>query len=249
MVVFTGTTCLLASSYIKNEYRHFIDSINDYTVLKSMLIVILFSIRIWTMKSSDLSIMYTVVCHRDTVWKNRWHAVIPSSLAMTSPIEFWNASLEFFGNGNRRIGDYHTSADQRIFRAFFGCSPVTCAAIWNRLDTWQLHRTDAKPKCLLCSLLFLKQYPIEPICATLSCFDEKTFRKWAWIYTELIAVFLYHEMVRNLNTFLCCCWVISRNNVYWNWWDINHFGWFEEAYAFLCWCFDLMFCCCYRWSW
>jgi len=78
--------------------------------------------------------------------------------------------------------------DQR-FRAWFGADATHCSLLWQLLlETPSIklpHNPD--PKHLLWSLLFLKQYSTEQTHAAQVGTDEKTFRKWAWLYTGALA--------------------------------------------------------------
>jgi hypothetical protein len=79
---------------------------------------------------------------------------------------------------NSRTGD-------RIFRSFFGVTPDICSTVWNLL--LDKHPTGCEPKHLLMALRFLKGYCTEHENASLFHVDEKTYRKWQWIYVKLIA--------------------------------------------------------------
>ena len=68
------------------------------------------------------------------------------------------------------------------FRAHFCVTPSLCAEIWARLA----FQPSGKPIHLLWALLFLKTYSTEHVHAAFCQVDEKTFRKWAWIYIKLI---------------------------------------------------------------
>ena len=72
----------------------------------------------------------------------------------------------------------------RRFRSNFGTSPEGCAAIWNLLDPYTTITTKGlSPKHLLWALMFLKVYAKESIhCSMAGGVDEKTFRKWVWLF-------------------------------------------------------------------
>lgn len=93
--------------------------------------------------------------------------------------EFWNQGCIFLKNeSNSRTGI-------RRFRSMFGCTHFHCETIWNLL--MGRHPPYSHPRHLLMALLFLKVYSTEEIHHAISGADEKTFRKWSWIYTSLIA--------------------------------------------------------------
>ena len=65
------------------------------------------------------------------------------------------------------------------------------ALVWRELmeDGWIVRCAGRcpHPKHLLWSLLFLKIYGVEEVHAARVGCDEKTFRKWAWLYAEAVA--------------------------------------------------------------
>ena len=73
----------------------------------------------------------------------------------------------------------------RRFRSLFGITPLVCSRVWSLLGSQLLKR--ASPQLLLWALLFLKIYASESVNAVLSGADEKTFRKWQWIFVKKIA--------------------------------------------------------------
>ena len=88
----------------------------------------------------------------------------------------------------------------RRFRENFGISPKICETVWNSLADQDLHPHGALPIHMLCALLFLKLYESEHINRSLAGLDEKTFRKWQWLYVDLIALKLY--VVRSIQTYV-----------------------------------------------
>lgn len=79
-----------------------------------------------------------------------------------------------------------STVDTRRFRSFFGTSPDVCSTLWRRL-----YPTMSQPgfatKHLLWALNFMKCYQTEAVAssAVAQC-DEKTLRKWVWIFVESI---------------------------------------------------------------
>lgn len=71
----------------------------------------------------------------------------------------------------------------RRFKGFFGAPPVVISTMWGRLT----HPERALPCHLLWALLFLKSYANEHQCAALCAVDEKTYRKWSWLFVRLMA--------------------------------------------------------------
>lgn len=75
--------------------------------------------------------------------------------------------------------------DTRRFRAFFGVTPKICARVWLLLEPNCPSR--AMPKHLLWALFFLKVYSNEHVSSVSASADEKTVRKWQWIFVKLMA--------------------------------------------------------------
>lgn len=73
----------------------------------------------------------------------------------------------------------------RRFKSFFGTTPHICSLIWQLLLDFV--PPESEPKHLLWCLFFLKQYDIEHTRRTLFGADEKTIRKWTWIFVKLIS--------------------------------------------------------------
>ena len=92
----------------------------------------------------------------------------------------WNKALSLM-----RMQD-HISAPTKLkaFRAHFGTSPQIAASLWDRLIC---RLQGAKPRHLLCTLYFLRNYNTEFVTQGFTGMDPKTFRKWCWKIIELIA--------------------------------------------------------------
>lgn len=73
----------------------------------------------------------------------------------------------------------------RKFLSFYGVTPLVCAIAWNQIK----HNApyNAETKHLMWALCFLKQYSTEHIRAALFNTDEKTLRKWTWIFVNLLS--------------------------------------------------------------
>jgi hypothetical protein len=71
------------------------------------------------------------------------------------------------------------------FRSLFGATPKVCSILWISLaDTVPAY---SESKHLLWALLFLKTYTSEHVMHALTGADEKTVRKWVWIFVQLIS--------------------------------------------------------------
>lgn len=76
----------------------------------------------------------------------------------------------------------------RKFMSFFGTTPFICSMLWAFLEPLENMPNGVKPVHLLWALLFLKVYATESVhCALVGGVDEKTFRKWTWIFVHDIA--------------------------------------------------------------
>ena len=76
--------------------------------------------------------------------------------------------------------------EDRHFREMFGCSAKVVLQIWNMINA----DIKGSPKIdhLLWSLMFLKLYSKETVTSRLAGgVDEKTYRKWVWIFVTAIA--------------------------------------------------------------
>jgi hypothetical protein len=71
------------------------------------------------------------------------------------------------------------------FRSLFGTTPLICSLIWCKLV--EDAPANSEPRHLLYALLFLKVYGTEAEYKSLTNCDEKTFRKWSWIFIDLIS--------------------------------------------------------------
>lgn len=77
----------------------------------------------------------------------------------------------------------------RRFRSTFGTSSDVCSVLWNMLQPYTtMHQNGIVPHHLLWSLMFLKEYAHETVhCAMVGGVDEKTFRKWSWLFVDAIS--------------------------------------------------------------
>lgn len=70
----------------------------------------------------------------------------------------------------------------RRFKAHFGVTPIVCSIIWEHIKNELPPGAEAKH--LLWTLLFLKTYVDEHNRHSLFGADEKTIRKWTWIFIK-----------------------------------------------------------------
>jgi hypothetical protein len=114
----------------------------------------------------------------------------------------------------QRRTNYNQFTFDRRFREMFGCSPAIVARAWNwienvigwtGLEEYPTRRIDY----LLWSLLFLKVYGKEStLSSLLGGVDEKTYRKWVWLYVVALSSlesFIVSKLLRDLLTLYICC--------------------------------------------
>lgn len=73
----------------------------------------------------------------------------------------------------------------RRFKSFFGVTPYVCSLIWDKIKNDVPNGGD--PKHLLWCLNFLKQNSVEHYRRAIFYADEKTIRKWSWLFVELLS--------------------------------------------------------------
>ena len=96
-----------------------------------------------------------------------------------------SAFVALFREISQRAPEVSFSTEARPFRALFGVSAQVCAVIWGMLRGHVPRRST--PTHLLWSLMFLKVYASEHVHCEISGANEKTFRKWVWVFVPLLA--------------------------------------------------------------
>lgn len=88
---------------------------------------------------------------------------------------------------NRR-GQGSSFTEERRFREHFGCAPPVAAKIWELINPELTVPGDATVAHMMWSLMFLKMYSKEgTISGIAGGVDEKTYRKWVWLFVFAIA--------------------------------------------------------------
>lgn len=92
-----------------------------------------------------------------------------------------------------KLGNVYTETSSRSseyiamrrYKSFFGATPLVCSLIWDRIK----HDVPngSEPKHLLWSLSFLKQNAVEHYRRSIFNADEKTIRKWTWLFVQLLS--------------------------------------------------------------
>ena len=100
-------------------------------------------------------------------------------------------SVETFLLEGRRImrhGNQISSAvEYRRFRGNFGTTPEICVILWGMITPNEIMPKGVKCCHLLWALMFLKLYASEHVLCSMAECDEKTFRKWAWLFVLALA--------------------------------------------------------------
>jgi hypothetical protein len=88
----------------------------------------------------------------------------------------------------QRDSGRQTRTGDRRFRSTFGTTAVVCCRLWHLLQPVQTMQQGASPRHLLWALMLLKIYSTESVLSTMAQgVDEKTFRKWAWMFIDEIS--------------------------------------------------------------
>lgn len=85
----------------------------------------------------------------------------------------------------RHADGLKTDGFLRRYKALFGVSPFLVFKLWLRIKFCPI--PNAKPHHLLWALLFLRVYATEEVNVALAACDKKTYRKWCWIFVDLIS--------------------------------------------------------------
>jgi hypothetical protein len=99
------------------------------------------------------------------------------------PYAFEQVGLDMLGMINR----VRAATKRERFRAVFGKSPKVCSVLWKMCDPSANMPYGARLVHLLWALLFMKLYCAESVNSMIvGGVDEKTFRKWSWLFLEAI---------------------------------------------------------------
>jgi hypothetical protein len=105
---------------------------------------------------------------------------------------------------NKNSGSINT--EERRFREMFGCSPQVVLELWTMLISKSIIESTSEVRHLLWALLFLKIYAKETTTSRLvGGVDEKTYRKWVWIFVCAIADLEGDIVSAVLTTFIPVC--------------------------------------------
>ena len=82
---------------------------------------------------------------------------------------------------------FSTITSRRYFLSYFGTTPWVCSFLWAMLKPFETMPRGVKPCHLLWALMFMKVYATETVHAGIARCDEKTFRKWSWLFVKGIS--------------------------------------------------------------
>ena len=100
-----------------------------------------------------------------------------------SEVEFRELGMAIL---HRRDGTSQT--DVRRFRANFGISSLVFSIVWSLLKKLRKKHPGAEMQHLCWACMMLKTYPTEnDMSSKIGGVDEKTLRKWVWIFIKGIA--------------------------------------------------------------
>jgi hypothetical protein len=102
---------------------------------------------------------------------------------------FWSEGLKIMEHDK-----YNSSQiGLRRFREFFGVSPLVCQEVWKLIRN--KIPSGANAKHVLWTLLFLKRYNTESVNRKICGCDEKSYRKWIWVFIDIMSEL---DVVRNI---------------------------------------------------
>ena len=119
-------------------------------------------------------------------------------------------ALHFKQKGLELIGKSHHSRSLKVrdrrFKAAFGTSSMVIAIIWQATkEKVAQNHPSVRDVHVLWAFHFMKCYSTEVAhVAALRAGDEKTFRKWVWIFLQEIS-YLQEEVVSTKKSKKCCC--------------------------------------------
>lgn len=94
---------------------------------------------------------------------------------------FWKLGNDLSGhnlNKSERVG-------MRRYKSMFGVTPCICHIIWKLIQPKLPN--GSSPIHLLWALYFLKNYNTEEVNRAVFRADEKTIRKWIWVFIDHIS--------------------------------------------------------------
>ena len=113
--------------------------------------------------------------------------LLKSQSPFTSPTDFAKvARAEFARRDKGHKNKTFKWVDKEICSSLIGTSHEVCSELWNLSQPLQNVSKSAEPKHLLWSLFFMKSHSVEAVSTRVVGVDNKTFRKWAWIFVFAI---------------------------------------------------------------
>ena len=106
---------------------------------------------------------------------------------VTSPIIQPNIFLHLGKEIMNRNKQTCLFTDLQHFESFFGAHPSICSVVWNKFVDEATIPKGGQPYHLLWDCMFLKTYNNEACLSSTVGVDEKTFRKWNWLFVKAIS--------------------------------------------------------------
>jgi hypothetical protein len=103
-----------------------------------------------------------------------------------APSVFIGIGLKIMGKTEWKNG----MTAHRRWRSLFGATPVVCSQLWHLLDPTNNPSIPSNSEIthMMWSLMFMRDYDVEENHSVLTGADEKTYRKWQWLFAEQIAL-------------------------------------------------------------
>lgn len=108
----------------------------------------------------------------------------------------------------RRHVVYGNLYDAQRWEWTFNATPRMCSITWDTIKPEENMQGNPLPKHLTWALMFMNLYLTEVISTSLAGADEKTFRKWVWLFVEAIEaktydVIRFERRLENRNGNVC----------------------------------------------
>jgi hypothetical protein len=104
-----------------------------------------------------------------------------------TPNDIKAVARDMLRKANSRVASCLERKVDKLWKAFFGTSPVVAADIWSRLDPRATVNPRSHLRHLLYAFVFLKVYGMEKMHGKIVGVDGETFRKWSWVFVDAIS--------------------------------------------------------------
>ena len=121
-------------------------------------------------------------------------------MKLVSPEVFIEAAQPVFKEYLQCIGKKGGAAHRR-WMACSGAKPEVMSSLWGMIDPDVTMPLGSKPVHMTWALFYLKSYPTEEVLSRcIGGSDEKTCRKWIWLFVDAIS-FQEYRVVRGMEKF------------------------------------------------